>query len=97
MLITQLEINTKWGEMKHTGRERPALKKKKSIFFEKYKTKRPRKKGWQTLKQDATKKILGRNHQGINEVVDSSGKQILARWVTIGDSSRLGGICSVPQ
>ena len=72
--MTQLEINTKWGKIKHSGRERHALKKNKSIFFEKYKTKRPRQKGWQTLKQDTAKNLLGRNHQGINEVVDSSGK-----------------------
>ena len=97
MLMTQLEINTKWGKRNHSRRERHALKKNKNIFFEKYKTKRPRQKGWQTLKQDADKNLLGRNHQGINEVVDSSGKQILARWVTIGDSSQLGGICWVPQ
>lgn len=37
--------------------------------------------------------MLGRNHQGINEVVDSSGKYILAWWGTIGDISGLGGIC----
>ena len=57
----------------------------------------PRQKGWQTLKQDTTKNLLGRNQQGINEVVDSSRKYILVRWVTIGDSSQLGGICSGPQ
>ena len=69
-----LEINTKWGKIKHSGRERHALKKKKSIFLKKYKIKRPRQKGWQTLKHNAVKNLLGRNHQGINEVVDSSGK-----------------------
>ena len=74
--MNQLEINTKWGKIKHGGREISALKKKKGIFFEKYKIKRPRQKGWQTLKQDGAKNLLGRNHQGINEVVYSSGKQI---------------------
>ena len=69
-----MEINTKWGKIKHSGRERHALKKNKSIFFKKYKTKRPRQKGRQILKQDAARNLLGRNHQGINEVVDSSGK-----------------------
>ena len=92
-----MEINTKWGKIKHSGRERHALKKKKSIFFEKYKTKRPRQKGWQTIKQDVAKNLLGRKHQGIDEVVDSCGKQILTRWGTIGDSSWLVRICSSPQ
>ena len=69
-----MEINTKWGTIKNDGRGMCALKKNKSIFFKKYKIKRPRKKGWQTLKKDASKNMLGRNHQGINEVVDSSGK-----------------------
>ena len=72
--MTQLEINTNWGKIKHSGTERHALKKKNSIFFKKYKTKRPRQKGWYTLKWDTAKNMLGRNNQGINEVIDSSGK-----------------------
>jgi len=35
MLITQLERNTKWGRIKHCGREKKALEKKKSMFFRK--------------------------------------------------------------
>ena len=57
----------------------------------------PRQKGWQTLKQDAAKNLLGRKHQGINEVVDSSGKYILTHLGNIGDKSWLVGIWSGPQ
>jgi len=43
------------------------------------------------------KEIYKINDLGINEVVVSSDMYILVQWGTIGDSSHLGGTCSVPK